>query len=152
MDHVQYMQLTLEHAHRAYAAGSRPVGSVIVRDGAVIGEGLNTVAADRDPSAHAEIAALRAACRKLDTLTLPGATLYSSLEPCPMCLWAILETGIARLVMGARHAALGRKDVGDYSVERFLALTKRQLEVVTGVLEAECTELRLKWMREQKTR
>jgi tRNA(adenine34) deaminase len=152
MDHVQYMQLALEQARRAYAAGNRPVGSVIVRDGAVISHGLNTVAADRDPSAHAEIAALRAACRQLDTLTLPAATLYTTLEPCPMCLWAILETRVSRLVMGARHAALGRTDIGDYTVERFLGWTKRPLEIVTGVLEAECVELRLKWMREQQAR
>lgn len=152
MDHVQYMQLAFEHARGAYAAGDRPIGAVIVRDGAIIGEGTNTAAADRDPSAHAEITALRAACRRLDTLLLPDATLYTTLEPCPMCLWAILETRISRLVIGARHAALGRTDIGDYTVERFLGWTGRPLEIVTGVLEAECVDLRLKWMREQQAR
>lgn len=143
------MQLAFEDARRAYAEGNRPVAALIVRDDAIIGSGRNTVYADRDPSAHAEVAAIRVACHKLDTLDLAGATLYSTLEPCPMCLWMILEAKIARLVLGARHAALKRTDTGDYSVESFLALTRRRLEVVTGVLEQPCVDLRLQWMREQ---
>ena len=149
MDHQHYMRLALEDARQAYAAGNRPVASVIVRDGAIIGTGRNTVFADRDPSAHAEVAAIRVACRKLDSIDLTGATLYTSLEPCPMCLWMILETKISRLVMGARHATLNRTDIGDYTVEKFLALTRRPLEILTGVLEQECVDLRKQWMREQ---
>src|SRR5204863_4372735 len=125
MDDQQYMRRAFEDANKAYVAGNRPVAALIVRDGGIIGSGCNTVYADRDPSAHAEVAAIRAACRKLDTLELSGATLYSTLEPCPMCLWMILEAKIARLVLGARHAALKRTDTGDYSVESFLALTRR---------------------------
>jgi tRNA(adenine34) deaminase len=150
MNHQHYMKLAFEDARRAYAAGNRPVASLIVRDDAIIGSGSNTVYADRDPSAHAEVAAIRAACRKLDMLELAGATLYSTLEPCPMCLWMILEVKIARVVLGARHAALKRQDTGDYSVETFLALTRRPLDVVTGVMEQECVDLRLKWMSEQR--
>ena len=146
------MRLAFEDARQAYAAGNRPVASVIVRDDVIIGSGRNTVYADRDPSAHAEVAAIRVACRSLDTLDLAGATLYSTLEPCPMCLWMILETKIACVVLGARHAALKRTDTGDYSVETFLALTRRPLEVVTGVLEQECVDLRLQWMDEQRKR
>ena len=149
MDDQQYMRLAFEDANEAYAAGNRPVAALIVRDGGIIGSGRNTVYGDRDPSAHAEVAAIRAACRKLDTLELAGATLYSTLEPCPMCLWLILEAKIARVVLGARHAALKRTDIGDYSVETFLALTRRPLEIVTGVLEQECVDLRLRWMRDQ---
>jgi tRNA(adenine34) deaminase len=152
MDHQHYMQLAFDDARRAYAAGNRPVAALIVRDEAIIGTGRNTVYADRDPSAHAEVAAIREACRKLDTLDLAGATLYSTLEPCPMCLWLILESKIARVVLGGRHAAIGRLDTGDYSVETFLALTRRPLEIVTGVLAQECVELRLQWMREQAKR
>ena len=147
MNDQDYMQLAFEDARQAYAAGNRPVAALIVRDDAIIGSGRNTAYTDRDPSAHAEVAAIRVACRKLDTLELSGATLYSTLEPCPMCLWMILEAKIARLVLGARHAALKRTDTGDYSVETFLALTRRPLEIVTGVLEQECVDLRLKWMR-----
>lgn len=149
MDHLHYMQLAYDDARRAYAEGNRPVAALIVRDDTVIGSGRNTVYADRDPSAHAEVAAIRVACRKLDALDLAGATLYSTLEPCPMCLWMILEAKIARLVLGARHAALKRTDTGNYSVETFLALTRRRLEVVTGVLEQPCVDLRLQWMQEQ---
>lgn len=152
MDHNHYMQLAFDDARKVYAAGNRPVAALIVRDDAIIASGRNTVFADRDPSAHAEVAAIRNACRKLDTLELAGATLYSTLEPCPMCLWMILEAKIARVVLGARHAALKRLDTGDYSVETFLALTRRPLEIVTGVLEEECVDLRLQWMRQQGQR
>lgn len=152
MDHNHYMQLAFDDARKVYAAGNRPVAALIVRDDAIIASGRNTVFADRDPSAHAEVAAIRNACRKLDTLELAGATLYSTLEPCPMCLWMILEAKIARVVLGARHAALKRLDTGDYSVETFLALTRRPLEIVTGVLEKECVDLRLQWMRQQGQR
>jgi tRNA(adenine34) deaminase len=151
MDHLNYMQLAFEDARRAYQDGNRPVAALIVREGKIIGSGRNTVYADHDPSAHAEVAAIRVACGDLKTLDLAGATLYSTLEPCPMCLWAILESKIGRLVLGARHAALKRTDTGDYSVETFLAMTRRKLELVTGVLEQECVDLRLQWMREQQT-
>ncbi len=149
MDPLQYMELAFEDARAAYAAGNRPVAALIVRDGEILARGRNTIYGDRDPSAHAEVAAIRAACRKLDTLELAGATLYCTLEPCPMCLWMMLEAKIERLVLGARHAALKRLDTGDYSVETFLALTRRRLDVVTGVLEQQCVDLRLQWMREQ---
>ena len=151
MDHPHYMQLAMAEARAAYAAGNRPVAALIVRDDVIIGSGRNTVYADRDPSAHAEVAAIRVACRQLDTLDLSGATLYSTLEPCPMCLWAIMEAKITRIVLGARHATLKRLDTGDYSVETFLALTRRSLDLVTGVDEQACTDLRLQWMKEQKS-
>lgn len=148
-DHARYMTLALEDARRAAAAGNRPVAALIVRDGEIIASGRNTVYADLDPSAHAEVAAIRAACRTLKSLDLGGSTLYSTLEPCPMCLWTILEAKIERVVLGARHAALKRTDTGDYSVETFLALTRRKLDVVTGVFEQECTDMRLQWMQAQ---
>lgn len=152
MDHLHFMQLAFDDAQRAYAAGNRPVAALIVRDDAIIGRGRNTVYASHDPSAHAEVAAIRAACREFKTLELAGATLYSTLEPCPMCLWMILEAKIERLVLGARHAALKRTDTGDYSVETFLALTRRRLDVITGVLEQPCVDLRWQWMQEQARR
>jgi guanine deaminase len=152
MTHEDYMRMAYDDARAAYAAGNRPVACVIVRDDAVIATGRNTVYADHDPSAHAEVAAIRSACRKFSTLELSGSTLYTSLEPCPMCLWLILEAKISRLVLGARHAATKRQDIGDYSVETFLAMTRRPLDLVTAVLEQQCTDLRVQWMREQSTR
>lgn len=142
-DHDRFMRAAIEEARRGAAAGNVAVGSVIVRDGEVIGAGHNTVNADGDPTAHAEIVAIRDACRRAGTATLPAdATLYTSMEPCPMCLWAIRCAGIGRLVLGARHAAFRRSDLGDYSAERLIELTGAPLVMVTGVLEQECVALR----------
>jgi tRNA(adenine34) deaminase len=141
-DHHHFMGLALEQARRGHAEGNSPIGSVIVRDGAVIGEGHNTVTTDLDPTAHAETVAIRDACRKLGTTDLAGATCYTTAEPCPMCCWIILRSGIERLVLGARYSALEGADVGDYTVERLLALTGKTLEVVGGLRVEECVSVR----------
>lgn len=146
-DHAHYMGLALEQSREAARKGNRPVASLIVRDGSIIGAGQNTMFSDFDPSAHAEVAALREACGKLKTLDLSGGTLYSTLEPCPMCLWAMQEAKISRLVLGGRYAGIGRFDMGRYTVESFLEFTGRKLEIVTGVLQQECEALRIEWMK-----
>jgi tRNA(adenine34) deaminase len=140
--HERFMREAIAEARRGAAGGNIAVGSVIARGGEVIGRGCNTVRADGDPTAHAEIVAIRDACRATDTVTLQGATLYTSMEPCPMCLWAIKTAGIQRLVLGARHAAFHRPDLGTYSVERLVQMTAAPLEIITGVLEADCLALR----------
>ncbi|HEX6008111.1 MAG TPA: nucleoside deaminase [Burkholderiales bacterium] len=145
--HVEYMKRALEQARETGERGNRPVASIIVRDGAIIGEGRNTILSDFDPSAHAEIAAIRQACGKLKTVDLSGSTLYSTLEPCPMCFWAMQEAKVGRLVLGGRYAGIGRTDMGRYTVESFLEFTGRSLEVVTGVLASECEAVRLEWMK-----
>ena len=146
-EHLQYMAQALEQARAAGARGDRPVASIIVRGGEILGEGQNTMYSDFDPSAHAEIAAIRRACGRLKTVDLSGATLYSTLEPCPMCFWAMQEAKIGRLVLGGRYAGIGRTDLGRYTVESFLEFTGRTLEVVTGVLASECEAVRLEWMK-----
>lgn len=146
-EHAKYMTLALEQARETGRLGNRPVASLIVRDGAILGEGRNTISTDNDPSAHAEIAAIRQACARLKTVDLSAATLYSTLEPCPMCFWAMQEAKISRLVLGGRYAGIGRTDMGRYTVESFLAFTGRKLEVVTGVLEKECEAARLDWIK-----
>ena len=148
-EHVGYMQQALALASEAMAQGHRPVGCVIVRDGAVIATGINTMASDHDPSAHAEVAAIRTACATLQTIDLSGSTLYSTLECCPMCFWCMQEAKVSRLVLGGRYAGIGRTDIGDYTVESFLRFTGRTLEVVTGVLQAECEAVRLAWLQRQ---
>lgn len=150
-DHDYFMGLALEQARAAMERGGRPICALIVKNATIVGQGLNTVAADRDLSAHAEVTAIRDACAKLQTLDLSGSTLYTPMEPCPMCLWTILEARIQRVVLGARHARVGRKDLqlGDYSVDSFLALTRRELEVITGVREAECERIRIAFLRSQ---
>jgi len=143
------MRLALEQARAAARKGNRPVASLIVRDGAILGEGQNTIFTDFDPSAHAEVAAIRQACGRLKTVDLSGATLYSTLEPCPMCFWAMQEAKIGRLVLGGRYAGIGRTDIGRYTVESFLEFTGRRLEIITGVLAGECEALRIEWMKAQ---
>jgi len=149
-EHIHYMQLAIEQARAAGRQGNRPVASIIVRDGAIIGEGQNTILTDCDPSAHAEVAAIRRACGRLKTVDLSGSTLYSTLEPCPMCFWAMQEARIGRLVLGGRYAGIGRTDLGRYTVESFLEFTGRSLEVITGVLASECEAVRLEWMKGNK--
>ena len=101
MSDTQWMQRALDLARRAQTEGEVPVGAVVVRDGAVLGEGWNCPIAQQDASAHAEIQALRAACRAVGNYRLPGATLYVTLEPCAMCAGAIGHARIGRVVYGA---------------------------------------------------
>lgn len=96
-----FMQRALELARRAAAEGEVPVGCVVVQEGQVIGEGWNRPIASADPTAHAEIQALRAAAQALNNYRLTGATLYVTLEPCEMCLGAMFHARIARAVYGA---------------------------------------------------
>ena len=148
LDHDYYMGLALERARLRFAAGDRPIYSLVVQpDGSVAGEAGNTVARDIDPSAHAEVNAIRIACTRLGTVDLSGCTLYTPLEPCPMCLATILEARISTLVLGARHRRVGRADLRNYSVESYLASVSKQVEVVPGVREQECEALRLEWKR-----
>lgn len=147
--HLAYMQRALDLARDAMHTGNRPVASLIVRDGAVIGSGVNTMLSDHDPSAHAEVAAIREACARLKSIDLSGSTLYSTLECCPMCFWCMQEAKIGRVVLGGRYAGIGRTDLGRYTVESFREFTGRPLEIITGVLQTECESVRLEWMRKQ---
>ena len=150
-EHDRFMDLALQEGRKAEPEGNIPVGSVVVRNGEVIGSGHNEARSGPDATAHAEVQAIRDACRRQATWDLTGATLYTSMEPCPMCCWAIVEAGIGRLVLGARHegmrehAPVGRVDYHDYSVETLMDLTGRAIEVVTGVRTRECEQLRLAW-------
>jgi tRNA(adenine34) deaminase len=101
------MREALTIAAAAAARGEVPVGAVVVRDGVVIGRGGNSPIAHHDPTAHAEIAALRDAARSSGNYRLPGCTLYATLEPCAMCAGAILHARIARLVFGAHDPKTG---------------------------------------------
>jgi tRNA(adenine34) deaminase len=101
MPEAQYMQLALEQARHAWALGEVPVGAVIVRDGEVIATGYNQPIARHDPTAHAEIIALRAAAEKLGNYRLPGCELYVTLEPCAMCSGAMMHARLARVVYAA---------------------------------------------------
>ena len=143
----RFMDQVLVHCEAALERGDCPVAAIVVREGVVVGVGSNRVATGLDATAHAETEAIRDACARLATSRLDGCTLYSAMEPCPMCCWALKEAGIARLVLGARHAGMRRPDYGDYSVEKLLAMTHAQLDLVTGVRIAECEAMRRRWAR-----
>ena len=102
-----YLQLALEQARLAAEAGEVPVGAIVVYEGEVIGAGQNFVLRDLDPTAHAEIVALRAAAQHLSNYRLTGCELYTTLEPCSMCAGAIIHARIARLVYAAADPKAG---------------------------------------------
>lgn len=129
-----FMELALEEARKAQAAGEVPVGCVIVRDGAVIAAAGNRTLADRDPTAHAEMVAIRAAARALGSERLAGCDLHVTLEPCAMCAAAISFARIARLYYGAPDPKGGAVDSG---VRFFAAPTcHHRPEVYGGIGEA----------------
>lgn len=136
----RWLTRAVELAVSGVAAGQGPFGAVVVRDGAVVGEGTNRVTVDLDPSAHAEIVAIRAACRVLGTFSLPGTVLYSSCEPCPMCLAAVLWARVDRVVFAAdRHdaAAAGFDDLVFHDVLAGRAPASVAIEQVpVGVAQA----------------
>ena len=133
---IDWMRHALELAARAEAEGEVPVGALVVRDDQVLGEGWNQPVALRDPTAHAEVLALRAAAQKIGDYRLGGATLYVTLEPCPMCAAAIAHARIARLVFGAwdpRQGAAGSA----FNLVAPEALNHR-VDAFGGVLSEEC--------------
>lgn len=140
-----YMDLALGEAEEAFARGDWPVGSVVVRDGVVLGTGQNRQNTEGDLTWHAEFDAMRRVTQARGADTLAGATVYSTMEPCPMCAGAMKLARVARLVLGTRHATLERTDLGTYSVEAFCRLTGYDLALTTGVREAACTGLRRRW-------
>lgn len=105
-DH-DFMQLALEQAQHAWNLGEVPVGAVVVKDGVVIATGFNQPIGRHDPTAHAEIVALRAAADKLGNYRLPGCELYVTLEPCVMCAGAMMHARLARIVFGAPDPKTG---------------------------------------------
>jgi tRNA(adenine34) deaminase len=125
-----------------------PVGAVLVRDGELLGEGFNTLIRDSDPSAHAEMSAIRAAAKRVGNYRLPGTTLYVTLEPCSMCAGAIVQARVSRVVYGADDPRTGAAR----SMFRILdnpALNHR-CEVVPGVLAEECADLLRSFFRARR--
>ena len=134
-----WMRLALEQAAEAMRLGEVPVGAVAVLDGAVVGAGYNRKESDGDPTAHAEMIAIRAAAERLGNWRLIGVTLYCTLEPCPMCAGAMIQGRLSRLVYGAKDTRFGA-DGTVVDVLRQPAFNHR-VEVVTGVLADEAGEL-----------
>ncbi len=135
-EHERFMRRCLELARQAAATGDTPVGAVVVRNGEIVAEGVESVRARRDVTAHAEIVALRAASERLDTIDLGGCTLYTTVEPCVMCAYAIRLARIDALVCGARVDSSGRgiATLADAS----LLPTRPTPSIVRDVLADEC--------------
>ncbi len=135
----QWMRQALALAARAEQMGEVPVGALVVRDGQVLGEGWNQPIATHDPTAHAEILALRSAAASVGDYRLGGATLYVTLEPCPMCAAAIAHARIARLVFGAWDPCQGAAG----SVFDLVAsdAMNHRVDAFGGVLSEECGAL-----------
>lgn len=136
---LQFMQAALEQARAAGDAGEVPVGAVVVVGGEIVGRGANSPIAHSDPTAHAEIIALREAGRALGNYRLLGATLYVTLEPCPMCAGAMVHARVERLVYACQDPRSGAAgSVFDITGSGEL---NHRVEVEAGPLEAECKAL-----------
>ena len=135
----RWMRRALDLAREAGGGGEVPVGALVVREGVAVGEGANAPIGDSDPTAHAEIKALRAASRAAGNYRLPGGTLYATMEPCPMCAGAIVHARIARVVYGARDPRWGA-DGSVFDILRAGRLNHRP-EVCGGLLAEEAAAL-----------
>ena len=144
--HTQFTEKAIEEAEKGGSQGNIAVGSVVVKNGSIIGVGRNLVSASDDPTAHAEIVALRDASLNVKSAELSGCTLYTTFEPCPMCCGAIMTSGITTVVMGARHNPRESR-WGPYSIEKLLDMAnwRDKIEIVTGILPKKCADVRHKW-------
>ncbi len=134
-----FMQLALDQAKLGGLRGEVPVGAVVVQEGEVVGSGFNCPISTRDPSAHAEMVAIRAAAARLDNYRLPGSTLYVTLEPCSMCAGLIVHSRIARVVYGTTEPKAGvAVSRGQFFQQDFL---NHRVLVEGGVLAEACSSL-----------
>jgi len=147
LDH-QFMQQAIEQAQLAAVAGEVPVGAVLVRDGQVIAKAFNKPIGNHDPSAHAEMLALREAAKTEGNYRLPGSTLYVTLEPCVMCSGAILHARVDRVVFGAPDPKTGAAgSVLDVFSSKQI---NHQTSVEGGVMSEECGQLLRSFFKERR--
>lgn len=135
----RYMDLALEEARKADAAGEVPVGAIVVSDSVVVGRGFNQPISAKDPTAHAEILAMREAAQSIGNYRLSGVTLYCTVEPCMMCAGAMIHARIARLAFGTPDPKAGAA----YSLYNVLTDPRlnHRVDVIFGVRESECSTL-----------
>jgi tRNA(adenine34) deaminase len=134
--HDTFMRAALDEARRGFAAGEVPVGAVLVLDGEIVGRGFNQPLGSHDPTAHAEIVAMRAAAQAIGNYRLVGATMYVTIEPCLMCVGAMVHARVATLVFGAPEPKAGAV-VSSCRAHELPSLNHR-IDVVGGVLEEDC--------------
>lgn len=143
--HETFMRAALALAQEAARRGEVPIGAVVVLDGAVVGEGFNQPISAHDPTAHAEIVALREAARRVGNYRLTGADLFVTIEPCQMCVGAMVHARIARVVYGAVEPRAGAVESAMRAHEH-PALNHR-MAALGGVLEPECRALLQEFFR-----
>jgi tRNA(adenine34) deaminase len=144
----EFMRQAIAHAEKALAAGEVPVGAIVVVDGAAIGAGFNQPISSSDPTAHAEIVALRAAAVRVGNYRLTGSTLYVTVEPCLMCVGAMVHARVQRLVYGATEPKAGAL-VSMTRAHELPGLNHR-LDVTGGVLEEQCREMMQAFFRSRR--
>ena len=146
---MEYMQLALEEARKAFEMDEVPVGALVVKEGIILSRAHNLMEALRDPTAHAEVLAIREASARLGNWRLEGATLYVTKEPCPMCAGAIVNARISRVVYGCMDEKGGAAD----SLYRILSDKRlnHQAEVVSGLLSKESAEFLKEFFRNKRT-
>ncbi len=143
----KYMKEAVRQAKKAYAIGEAPIGCVIVHEDKIIARGYNRRTIDKNTLAHAELAAIKKASRKLGDWRLEGCTMYVTLEPCQMCSGAIIQSRMDRVVIGCMNPKAG-------SVLNLLQMPEfnHQAELATGVLEEECSQLMKSFFKELRER
>ena len=145
----KFMRLALEQAHLAYQIGEVPVGAVVVKNGEVVGTGYNRRETDKNAVAHAELLAINDACKNLGGWRLWECELYVTLEPCPMCAGAIINSRIKRLVYGASDKKAGSVE----SIVKMFDLPYNHKPPYTaGVLEEECSQILKNFFKEMRSR
>ena len=148
--HEAYMQAALDEAHRASAQHEVPIGAVVVVDGKVVGTGFNQPISTSDPTAHAEVVALRASARTIGNYRITGGTLYVTVEPCLMCVGAIIHARLGKVVYGAAEPKTGAVQSTMHAFDQ--KTLNHRVTVVSGVLEEECAELLQKFFRERRNK
>lgn len=149
MEHERFMREAIALAVENVKNGGGPFGAVIVKDGKVISTGVNRVTANNDPTAHAEVSAIRAACSRLGTFDLSGTVLYTSCEPCPMCLGAIYWAHIDKIYYGANQHDAARANFDDSFIYKELELEPQKrhkpiVNILRGEAQAPFDEWRAK--------
>ncbi len=147
---IKYMKEAIKQARKAYAIGEVPIGCVIVHDGKIIGRGYNRRTIDKNPLAHAEIAAIRKASKKIGDWRLEECTLYVTLEPCQMCSGAIVQSRIPAVVIGCMNPKAGCAG----SILNLLDVPEfnHQVKTVIGVMEDECSQMMKDFFKELRAR
>ncbi len=147
-DDAAWMELALEQARLAAEAGEVPVGALIIKDGEIIGQGHNRNLVDNDPTAHAEIVALRQAGARLGNHRLAGCVIFATIEPCAMCAGAMIHARLDRLVYGANDAKAGAAG-SLLQVLNHPGLNHR-MEITSGVLAGKCSEILQEFFRKKR--